>query len=66
MASPLTHIALMDRVWDSLFFSHNKNLFFLGVVIPDIRYITQQKRDNTHYQVNNLTTVLKEKDSFQA
>jgi hypothetical protein len=65
MAGPITHIAMADKVYDSLFKHLDKKDFFIGNTFPDIRYLQVIDRDKTHFQVT-LPDILKETDSFIA
>ena len=66
MASPITHIALADKVFNKFFSDKNRKDFFIGTVFPDIRYLGCIKREETHLSKINLKDVQDEKNSFMA
>jgi hypothetical protein len=49
MAAPITHIALTEKIFDSLFKDKDRKEFFIGTLFPDIRYLNVISRDKTHY-----------------
>ncbi len=58
MAAPVTHIVLTDKVYTKHFSNKNKDEFYVGTSLPDIRYLGVIDRDKTHYKNISLKDVL--------
>jgi len=57
MASPITHIALTEKIFDKFFKDKIRKDFFIGTSFPDIRYLKVIDRNKTHYDdlsISNL------------
>ncbi|MBU1091681.1 hypothetical protein KKA27_02375 [Patescibacteria group bacterium] len=65
MASPIVHVVLTNKIFNTFFQHHNKKDFFIGTCLPDIRYLKVTERDKTHFQNVNLDKLNKE-NSFLA
>lgn len=65
MATPITHIALTDKVFDKHFQDKNKKDFFIGTSFPDIGFLKVINREKTHF-LNIRIDGLKNKASFEA
>lgn len=50
MATPITHIVLVNKVFDNYFSKFVKRDFFIGTSFPDIRYLKVIDRDTTHFK----------------
>jgi hypothetical protein len=49
MATPITHILLTDKVYEEHFKDCDKKEFFLGTILPDIRYLDKSiSRESMH------------------
>ncbi|MFA7718051.1 MAG: hypothetical protein WC875_05030 [Candidatus Absconditabacterales bacterium] len=49
MATPITHIVLMDKIYEEQFGICDKKDFLLGTLLPDIRYLDKSiSRESTH------------------
>jgi hypothetical protein len=66
MATQVTHIATADKLFDSCFSKFSKKDFYIGTTFPDIRYLGDVTRDQTHFYDLNLQNILKEENSFMA
>lgn len=66
MASEITHVVLTDLIFDRFFPHVSKQAFFVGTLFPDIRYLGQVHRNQTHLEAKNLKEVQEEKDAFIA
>jgi hypothetical protein len=66
MAAPITHIVLTDKIYQKYFSDKDKQLFFVGTVFPDIRYLGVIKREKTHLKISELNKVINEKSPFLA
>ena len=65
MATPITHIALTEKIFDKFFKDKKRKNFFIGTCFPDIRYLNVIDRNKTHY--NDLTiSDIEEDESFLA
>lgn len=58
MAAPITHIVLADKVYKKYFSDKNKQEFFVGTSLPDIRYLKVVERDTTHHKNVSLKDIL--------
>lgn len=65
MAASATHVVLTDKIYQQHFSDKNKRDFFLGTVLPDIRYLGKIDRDITHFTNLNLEDIKRE-ESFLA
>jgi PAS domain-containing protein len=65
MATPITHIALADSVFDTYFEGKSKRKFFVGLLFPDIRYLQVIARDQIHFSHVHIQQIISE-DSFLA
>ncbi len=50
MAAPITHIVLTQKIFDKYFRRLDHQLFFIGTLLPDIRYLGVIDRKETHYK----------------
>jgi hypothetical protein len=50
MAAPITHIALAEKLYGQYFSDKNKQDFFVGTSLADIRYLGTIERDKTHFK----------------
>ncbi|MEK7600512.1 MAG: hypothetical protein AAB463_00945 [Patescibacteria group bacterium] len=67
MANQITHVALAEKKYDSLFSKFGKEDFFIGTVFPDIRYLGVIDRERTHNTNFLLPAILDgENTAFQA
>ncbi|MFC1700858.1 hypothetical protein ACFLZ0_01855 [Patescibacteria group bacterium] len=66
MAAPITHIVLTDKIFNQYFKNKIKKDFFIGVCLPDIRYLKVIERSKTHFNNLTLDDIKKEKNSFLA
>lgn len=65
MAAPITHIVLLDKVFNNHFPNLSKDKFLVGTSFPDIKYLRVIKREETHSK--NLTlSEIKLAESFKA
>jgi len=64
MASEITHVVLGKKLFDRHFRDRNEKEFFLGTVFPDIRYISDLRRKETHLTDVTLEEVVQEKEAF--
>lgn len=64
MATPITHILLADKVFDKYFSDKDKGSFYRGTSFPDIRYLGEIKRNETHFKDVTLSEIKKEKSFF--
>jgi hypothetical protein len=64
MATPITHILLADKVFNKHFSDKDKGSFYRGTVFPDIRYLGEIKRNETHFKDVSLFEVKKESSFF--
>ena len=58
MANQITHIALAEKEYASLFSKFDKTGFYIGTVFPDIRYLGAIERDKTHDKKFLLSDIL--------
>lgn len=58
MAAPITHIVLADKVYERYFPNKNKQEFFVGTSLPDIRYLRILERDETHHKNVSLKDII--------
>lgn len=65
MAAPITHIVLTDKVFKKYFSNKDRQKFFVGTSLPDIRYLGCIAREKTHYKNVTLKDVL-DRNSFDA
>jgi hypothetical protein len=65
MATPITHIALTEKVFDQFFKGKIRKDFFIGTLFPDIRYLKVIDRDETHYNHLSISD-LGNDESFSA
>ncbi len=63
MATPITHVVLTDKIYNKFFSDKNKKEFFIGTLLPDIRYLKVIERNKTHFE-NLAISDLKDDDSF--
>lgn len=54
MATPITHIAITQKVFDRIFSEKSKKEFYIGTSFPDIRYLWVIERDITHFDLTPL------------
>lgn len=66
MAAHITHVALVERVFDKYFYKFNRRDFVIGALFPDIRYLGHVKREITHFEKVNFDQIKVEKNSFLA
>lgn len=66
MAMQITHIVTADKLFDNYFRHFNKKEFYIGTVFPDIRYLGDVSRHETHNYELCLHDVIQETDSFVA
>jgi hypothetical protein len=67
-AGPLTHAYLTERFFEFFpkYNAESKKAFMVGTVFPDIRYLGEVCRDDTHYRTMSLEEILEEKSPFVA
>jgi hypothetical protein len=65
MANQITHVALAEKMSDE-FRKFNRDLFIVGTIFPDIRYLKVIDRQKTHFYDLKLEDILSEDDSFIA
>lgn len=65
MATPITHTALTEKIFNKLFKNKIRKDFFIGTLFPDIRYLKVINRKKTHYS-NLIVSDLKNDESFLA
>ncbi len=65
MATPITHIALTEKIFDKFFKDKERKDFFIGTLFPDIRYLKVIDRYKTHYRGISIAD-LKNDESFSA
>ncbi|OGH83719.1 MAG: hypothetical protein A2261_03535 [Candidatus Magasanikbacteria bacterium RIFOXYA2_FULL_44_8] len=65
MAASITHIVLTQKIFDQHFSDKNRREFFVGTVLPDIRYLGKIDRGITHFTDLKLDEIKKE-NSFTA
>lgn len=51
MPLPATHLYYSNRIFKNVFC--NESEFLIGSIIPDIRYISGMKRDETHFDISS-------------
>lgn len=66
MAAPVTHAVLTEKVSPLYFSRRNKKRFFVGTLFPDIRYLANVGRGETHLREVSFSQVLKTSDDFEA
>ncbi len=64
MAAPITHIVLADKVFNKYFTGKDKKDFFIGTIFPDIRYLGEIRRSETHFEDVTFPEVKKENSFF--
>lgn len=64
MATPITHILLADKVFNKYFSDKDKGSFYRGTSFPDIRYLGEIKRSETHFEDVTLFEIKKESSFF--
>ncbi len=64
MARPITHIVLADKVFNKYFSDKDKADFYRGTLFPDIRYLGEIRRSETHFGGVTLSEVKKENSFF--
>jgi hypothetical protein len=64
MATPITHILLAEKVFSKYFSDKDKGDFYRGTVFPDIRYLGEIKRNETHFKDVALSEIKKESSFF--
>lgn len=57
MAAPITHIVLADKVYKKHFSNKNKQEFFVGTSLPDIRYLGFIERAKVHHKNISLESI---------
>jgi hypothetical protein len=65
MATPISHIALADNVFNTYFEGKSRRKFFIGLLLPDIRYIQAVTREQIHFSHVHIQSLVAE-DSFIA
>lgn len=65
MASEITHVVLTDKIFKQYFAHLDKEKFFIGTVLPDIRYFGRVDRDKLHFSNVSLEEIKRE-NSFLA
>lgn len=60
MAAPITHIVLTDKIYQDVFGDKDKEKFFIGTCFPDIRYVANVSRNETHFKNANLNQIKKD------
>lgn len=67
-AGPIGHLYFTDKLFAVLpkERSVNKNLFIVGTLYPDIRYLGVLERDNTHFSTMTLDDVMQDESPFNA
>ena len=65
MAAPITHIVLTDKVFNKHFSDKEKEEFYVGTSLADIRYLGVVERDKTHFKNLSLQDVIND-NSFDA
>jgi hypothetical protein len=66
MATPITHIVLSDKIFNDYFAKFDKNLFIVGTVYPDSRYVTKIDRRRTHDAEMSIDYIQQLSDPFIA
>ncbi len=67
-AAPITHAYLAKKFFKAYpdFSAEERNAFMVGTLFPDIRYISDNARENTHYEDVSLDDVIHEENPFIA
>ncbi len=65
MPTPISHVALTERIYQRYFKDKDRKAFYIGVCFPDIRRNAGIKRSKTHLRGLNLENIKREK-SFNA
>ncbi|MDP2656381.1 MAG: hypothetical protein Q8P11_02350 [bacterium] len=66
MATPITHIALAEKVFEKHFLHFQRADFYIGSVFPDIRYLGVIERHQTHVFNVSLSDVTSASSAFRA
>lgn len=67
-AGPVMHVVLAQKYFGTLSQAPEpkaQELFLIGTLFPDIRYLGVIKRDQTHFDVKNLAAIQEESGSFR-
>jgi hypothetical protein len=65
MATPITHIVLTAKIFNNYFSDKKEKDFYIGTLLPDIRYLKVIKRNKIHFENLNINAIRQE-DSFMA
>lgn len=66
MASEITHIVLPSKIYATLLGKPEPRAFFVGTLIPDIRYLGAAKRSDFHAASPVLSVIRRRSDPFRA